>query len=680
MENKIVTLEINSNLDLTEKAIGTLKQQLKAAKAEVLALSDEFGITSQQAIRAAEKAAALGHEISAANKLVKIFNPSATLNSTTQALGSVREGFEAAGSTMKLFGTESTQVEDAIKKVGVAMDVTSGITSIQESVNAYKNLGATLKSFAIVQRIITAAQYVWNAALMANPIGAIIVAITALIAAGYALTKYFMANAEASEKNAKAIKSDTKALEEQVKTADKNSEALDINSKQKLAMAKASGKSAEEIRKLELKLADEKIAFEKSSREIAKNTYYKNENILATLKASGASEEEIKSREEVTKASLKAFEKENKDLTAAVKEKAAIINRHQVEVRTGETKHNDELKEKQKTAREKAAEVLEAQQKKDAEDLKNALQAQKTAQENNAAEITKAIGDAEDKQAEKTMTASEIEQRVVKDKYFSLIQLAKQQNRTKEEVDVLETQRLDELNKIKDKYRLEDDAKKAADLEKTINDNQVSFDNRLAAIDTEQALYQKQFDDKLISEKDFNEKTKALTESRIKIGDLETKAKMENMQRGSALLSNIGDLIGKNTAVGKTAAIAAATIDTYAAAQSAFKNAQLNPISILGPAYPYISAGLAIAGGLKNVQSILAVKTPGAGGGSVPSGGGMTGSAAPAFNVVGASSSNQLAQTISTQQQQPIQAYVVASNVTTAQALNRNIIQSASIG
>jgi len=52
----------------------------------------------------------------------------------------------------------------------------------------------------------------------------------------------------------------------------------------------------------------------------------------------------------------------------------------------------------------------------------------------------------------------------------------------------------------------------------------------------------------------------------------------------------------------------------------------------------------------------------------------------PTFNVVGSSSTNQLAQTIGQQQQQPIQAYVVANNVTTAQALNRNIIESATIG
>jgi membrane protein involved in colicin uptake len=175
---------------------------------------------------------------------------------------------------------------------------------------------------------------------------------------------------------------------------------------------------------------------------------------------------------------------------------------------------------------------------------------------------------------------------------------------------------------------------------------------------------------------------KANAEALIKIEELKTQAKIEQAQRGAALLSNVSDLIGKDTAAGKVAAVAATTINTYAAAQAAFLNAQKNPISILGPAYPYISAGLAIAGGLKNVQAILSVPTPsGGGGGGAPSGGGMgAGPAAPSFNVVGQGGANQLAQSIGNQEQQPVQAYVVAGAVTTGQALNRNIINNASMG
>tara|TARA_R100000541_G_scaffold33619_1_gene42209 strand:- start:1370 stop:3274 length:1905 start_codon:yes stop_codon:yes gene_type:complete len=52
----------------------------------------------------------------------------------------------------------------------------------------------------------------------------------------------------------------------------------------------------------------------------------------------------------------------------------------------------------------------------------------------------------------------------------------------------------------------------------------------------------------------------------------------------------------------------------------------------------------------------------------------------PAFNIVGSSGTNQLADAIGNQSQQPIQAFVVASEVTSAQALERNTIEGATIG
>jgi hypothetical protein len=173
---------------------------------------------------------------------------------------------------------------------------------------------------------------------------------------------------------------------------------------------------------------------------------------------------------------------------------------------------------------------------------------------------------------------------------------------------------------------------------------------------------------------------KANSDAQIAIAQKLADAKIANLMRGSAMIGQISDLIGQNTAAGKVAAVASATIDTYAAAQSAFKNAQLNPISIIGPAYPYISAGLAIAGGLKNVKSILSVRTPKGGGGSAPSAGSMgTAPTAPSFNVVGTSGQNQIAQTLN-REQPPVKAFMVYNDVKTAAAHDRNIVKASSIG
>jgi hypothetical protein len=94
-----------------------------------------------------------------------------------------------------------------------------------------------------------------------------------------------------------------------------------------------------------------------------------------------------------------------------------------------------------------------------------------------------------------------------------------------------------------------------------------------------------------------------------------------------------------------------------------------------------VAAGVAVASGIANVKKILSVKTPkggGGGGGNVPSGGGAP--SAPQFNVVGNSGVNQLAGIMATNEQTPVKAYVVPSDVTTGQSLDRNIIRNASLG
>ena len=88
----------------------------------------------------------------------------------------------------------------------------------------------------------------------------------------------------------------------------------------------------------------------------------------------------------------------------------------------------------------------------------------------------------------------------------------------------------------------------------------------------------------------------------------------------------------------------------------------------------------AIAMSIKSAVSTAKSMVGGKGGGG--SGGGSAPSApqAPSFNVVGAAPENQLAQAIGEDNKQPIKAFVVSNDVTNAQALDRNIVEGASIG
>ena len=67
-------------------------------------------------------------------------------------------------------------------------------------------------------------------------------------------------------------------------------------------------------------------------------------------------------------------------------------------------------------------------------------------------------------------------------------------------------------------------------------------------------------------------------------------------------------------------------------------------------------------------------------GGASGGGGGGATVQAPNFNVVGASSTDQLAQAVGGQVNEPIRAYVVGSDVTNQQELDRRIVDTAGIG
>jgi hypothetical protein len=99
-----------------------------------------------------------------------------------------------------------------------------------------------------------------------------------------------------------------------------------------------------------------------------------------------------------------------------------------------------------------------------------------------------------------------------------------------------------------------------------------------------------------------------------------------------------------------------------------------------------ISAGIGIASSVAaGAKAISQIKAADKGGSTVSDNGGSmppaitAPSAPPSFNVVGASGTSQLAGVIANQSQQPIQAYVVSNDVTTAQSLDRNIIESVGI-
>ena len=256
---------------------------------------------------------------------------------------------------------------------------------------------------------------------------------------------------------------------------------------------------------------------------------------------------------------------------------------------------------------------------------------------------------------------------------------------------------LDELNKLKEtpaqKEEREYQEKKAI-----LEANNLDLTLLTQQHESNLALITKTESEKKLSEA----KTQADKEIEIAKQVAEQKKVLQDSQLNaiSAGIGLLSGLAGKNKALQKAAIIAESAMGI---ARSIIANTASNvAVAAQGAALAIPTAGASvvtasaiiatnnIATGIGIAANIAAtakaLSSVGGGGapssGGVPSGGGGNTSApvAPSFNVVGASATNQLAQTIGNKEQQPIKAYVVSSEVSTAQSLDRNIISSASIG
>ena len=209
---------------------------------------------------------------------------------------------------------------------------------------------------------------------------------------------------------------------------------------------------------------------------------------------------------------------------------------------------------------------------------------------------------------------------------------------------------------------------------KKLEETQLTLDQQLAQkklFDEQEIAFQKAKDD-------------AIASSRANLNSI-----INGLEETGLAKSKAGQAISKSialTQIGIDSAVAISKASTLAnaegvAAQLAFP---LVPgIGTVARVVSYASTALSVLSNIKRAKQLLssggssAGGSSGGGGGSAPSGGGAP-APAPQFNVVGNSGVNQIAQTLGAQQ--PVQAFVVANQVTTQQSLDRNIVQNASLG
>jgi hypothetical protein len=174
------------------------------------------------------------------------------------------------------------------------------------------------------------------------------------------------------------------------------------------------------------------------------------------------------------------------------------------------------------------------------------------------------------------------------------------------------------------------------------------------------------------------ERDKEISDASIEIAKKESDAKQKALDGYASALSSISGVIGQETEAGKALAIASSLVNTYAAISGQLKAFSGVPV----PGYAIAQAIATGVVGFANVKKIASVKIPKTSGGGGVGGSASGGGAAPAppsFNVVGASETSVLADTVAEQTNEPVQAYVVSNDVTTAQSLENNIVEGATI-
>lgn len=559
------------------------------------------------------------------------------------ALTGVASGFSLAQGAMGAFGGGSEAVEESLLKVQSAMAMAQGLQGLKESIGSFKALKASIMASTVVQKVL-------NVVMSLNPIGLIVLAVAAL-AAGIALLwgpikklgQLFGLVAEETETAAEANDKLNASIEKQTALMEANrqkSKQVHDDRMRQLALNDATEKEMHEANLDRLKeVEDERKKDIKSTGSLIS----KKQRLYRQAQREGEDDlaRDIKKEIKDNKKKLNTLKSQRKNYNLSVKEANKEFNAGIAADNAKEIADEAALRATNLSNYKAYLDKKLAAERR-IEDLKNGL-----------------IKDDEEKALaiRNAKFARDIE---------DLKTTGKLGNETKK---LLEEQLQRDLIKITSDAMPDKLAIKTAeiDIEKE--------GNRQILVDyTEKAKQQKAID-----EQTAKDKRKAQTETALQAAGIAAGSFKALGDLATAFAGNSEKAQKRAFKINKAANIAQATIDTFRGAQSAFAAG-----SAINPVFGFISAAAAVATGIANIKKITDTQfqggsTPAAT--SAPSGaGGIGGGSSPAsFNVVGNTGINQLAEGLGNQNQPPIQAFVVGSEVTTQQSLDRNKIETATI-
>ena len=666
-ENKII-------LDADVKP---LKKQLKEATLELQAARQKFGELSTEAVDAAKKVAGIRDSIQDANEQASLFDPGKRFQALTSAASLAAGAVGAVQGAMGLFGAESEDVQKALLKVQSAMALSQGLSQLADLGKVTEELKSSFKGLIGTTAQKTAATTADTAATGANAVAN---------------------TAQAAATNASSLASKAAAISMKVLRGALISLGIPALVLGLISLVQNFGaiKDAvlnlmpglkgfsDTIGGLVQKVTDFFGITSKANRELetlTKGTAARNESIetqIKLLSAQGGKEKEIfelkkKQTQQELQDIIASDRLDGKTTEDRQKRRKELLNNLTFETAAFNKKEADEAKA---AADKQAAEAKTRAEKAKAEQEK--LNEEKLAAEKKLAEEQKDLQEktaAEDKEFQKRLNEILLESRLaaIKDENDraraeliaqqeqELADLAVDTNLREEQKLALEKQlkirNKEELDALELTFAEEAASKELDDLDKEIAKADQSLQIEKNLLDQKQMLLQAQLDAGLISEQAYNQANAELTNARIEIAQKEADAKVQLLQAVGQSLNVASDLLGKDTKAGKALGVASAAINTYQGIAAGVK---------LGYPAAIPAVAMAAATGFAAVKNILAVKVPGgSGGASAPSVNTSAPTTMPAVPTIGSSPVTALGTMM--QNQPPIKAYVVESEVTGTQ-------------
>ena len=664
-ETRTINLEIKDN-------VKSLKTQYREAIQEVQTLADTYGATSREAAEAAKRAAELKDRIEESKSLTDAFNPDAKFNALSGSIGGVLNGFQAYEGAMGLIGVESEALQETLLKVQSAMALSQGIQGALEAKDAFVNLGAVVKD--AFGKMSTAGKV-----FAVTGVGLIITAVGALVANMDKLKEKFTGVTSVQNAQKEATIAGAKAMADATMTVNEVGLAFEQAKKGVISKEQAL-KTYNDKLGTTLGTTDDLNEAEKIYRENS-GKYIKAVQARAIAQALAAS-----AAQELAKAETAALENNLTNMDAAELGaktflKGLITGGQNADeaIREGQERNQKRIQE----LRDKAKKNYDALNKLGEGYLKEAMSIESQLASGKAKVEEKVRKKERSSGTERVNYARQLEKEKIDamedgmEKRIKLLQfelagelseINKKGKKAGELRKAIEARYAKEIEKVRYEFRDRSDRDEQINLEtKRINLIEIEKVTKEELLKVQQELIDEQKAKNDAADAAERERIKQLNEYRV-----------QAVKDGLQTISNLAELFaGKSEKqqkrafqVQKAVNIANAVIDTYKAANTALASSP--------PPFNYIAMAAAITAGLVNVKKIASQQfqssSSSSGGGGTPSAPEVA-QAAPQFNVIGSSGINQLAQL----QQQPVQAYVVSGEVTSAQALDRNRIQNATL-